>query len=312
MSRSWRDGVGAALAALVLAGCAGVPTSGPVRQHEPGDQEVSSSVNVAAVPPADGASAMLVVEGFLHAMGTDQPGFAIARQYLTDAASRAWKPEDGTSIYADGYQPKATDASTDDYPVITLETVLTGTLTPSGEYREGSGGLRHDFGLVRTADDQWRISKPPDGLLISRYQFTTNYVARTLHYLDATGSVLVPDPRFFAQNAAALETLVRSQLAGPSDWLAPAVRDGSGAGLVVDRVELTGQGIASVYLTGSAAQLGDDTRRTLMAELTTTLAELTQVSGVQVSVASTLLPLPGTTATTLTADDFEDLAPTDQ
>ena len=71
MSRSWREGLVAALATALLAGCAGVPTSGPVREHDTGDEQVNPVVNVAPVPPGDGASAMLVVEGFLHAMGTD-------------------------------------------------------------------------------------------------------------------------------------------------------------------------------------------------------------------------------------------------
>jgi len=310
MSRSWREGVGAALAALLIAGCAGVPTSGPVREHDSGDEQVNSSVNVAPVPPADGASAMLMVEGFLHAMGTDQPGYPVARQYLTEAASRAWLPEAGTSIYAAGYQPRETEASTAEQPAIILEAVLTGTLSPAGEYREGSGGMRHDFGLVRTAGGQWRISKPPKGLLISRYQFTTNYVGLDLNFLDLTGDALVPEPRFFPPAAVTLTALAGAQVAGPGEWLAPAVRPAQRVRVVVDQAELSPQGVATLHLEGAGLPVSDADRRTLMAELTTTLAQLPQVVGVQIMVGATLLPLPGTTTTTFTADDFEDLDPT--
>ena len=54
---------------LMLAGCATVPTSGPVEHHTPQAAGVNSGVHVDPLPPANGASQLLVVEGFLHAMG---------------------------------------------------------------------------------------------------------------------------------------------------------------------------------------------------------------------------------------------------
>ena len=310
--RSLREFAAAALAAVLLVGCAGVPTSGPVREHDAGQEELDSSVRVAPVPPVADASPMLVVEGFLHAMGTDQPGFPVARQYLTIAANRAWRPETGTLIYADGDQPKETENSTPEQPDISFGATLSGALSPAGEYSRASGGLRHDFGLVRTADDQWRISRPPDGLLVSRYHFTTNYSALDLHFADPAGTALVPDPRFFPQGASLAHTLVEAQFAGPGEWLAPAVRDETWQGLSAQRVEVSTQGVVTVYLSPAAARLSDAQRHLLMSELTATLTQLPQVDGVQVSVGATLLPLPGTTRTTLTADDFADLAPAGQ
>lgn len=308
MTRSLRDVAAATLAAVLLAGCAGVPTSGPVREHEAGQQEPDSTVRVAPVPPAPDASAMLVVEGFLHAMGTDQAGFPIARQYLTTAANRAWRPETGTAIYAEGDQPKETENSTQDHPDITFGATLSGTLSPTGEYREASGGQRHDFGLVRTTAGQWRISRPPEGLLISRYHFTTNYAALDLHFVDPTGTALVPDPRFFPQNTAMVQTLVEAQFRGPGEWLAPAVRVEAWEGVSVQRVMVSTQGVVTVYLNPAAARLSDDQRRMLLAELATTVTQLPQVTGVQLSVGGALVPLPGTSQTTLTRDDFADLA----
>ncbi len=308
---SLRDLAAVAAAAVLLAGCAGVPTSGPVREHEASRQEIDSSVRVAPVPPLADASPMLVVEGFLHAMGTDQPGFPVARQYLTAAANRAWEPETGTYIYADGDQPKETETSTAEHPEIGFAATLSGFLTPSGEYRQIGGGLRHDFGLVRTDDDQWRISRPPDGLLISRYHFTTNYTAVDLHFTERDGAALVPDPRFFPQSGAVAQEVVEAQFSGPGEWLAPAVRE-AWRGLSVQRVEVSAPGVVTVYLSPAAARLSDGQRRMLMAELATTLDQLPNVGGLQVSVGATLLPLPGTTRTTLTGDDFADVAPAGQ
>lgn len=300
--------VAAALAAVLLAGCATVPTSGPVRSHEAGQQQVESGVRVAPVPPVPDAPAMLIVEGFLHAMGTDQVGFPIARQYLTEEANRTWHPESGTQIYADGYQPRETDTSTENQPVITLEAALRGTLDADGVYTEVSGGHRQDFGLVRE-DGQWRISHPPDGLLISRYHFENNYTTLDLHFLDPSGTVLVPDPRHIARNALTPLALAELQVAGPGAWLAPAVRQGWWPSSLIDQVELLPQGVANLHLSQAAVGFSDAQRHTLMAELTTTLTVLPQVTAVQFSVGDTLLPLPETNSTTLTASDFVDLSP---
>lgn len=305
----WGRLAAAVAAAVLLAGCATVPTSGPVREHESDGQEIESGVKVAPVPPAPDASPMLVVEGFLHAMGTDQPGFAVARQYLTPAADAAWHPESGTLIYADGHQPREADTGTEERPSIILEAVLTGRLSATGEYREEGGGNRHDFGLQRNSDGQWRISRPPDGLLISRYHFQTNYVALNLHYLDATGAVLVPDPRYLALNALTPVALLDAQLAGPSEWLAPAVRKASWPASIVDDLDLLPQGVAVLRLRPEAAELSEDDLTALMAEFTTTLTMLPQIAGVQFSTGGNLLTLPGTSIVTLTASDLAQLAP---
>lgn len=305
---SIRTGLSAGIAAVVLlTGCATVPTSGPVREHESGGQQIETGVKVAPVPPAPHASPMLIVEGFLHAMGTDQAGFAIARQYLTPEADAAWRPETGTLIYADG-QPRETDTSTEEQPVITLEAVLTGSLNGRGEYRENSGGHRQEFGLVRNAAGEWRISRPPEGLLISRYHFQANYTELDLHFMDTTGTVLVPDRRYVAQNVFTPDVVVAAQLAGPGEWLAPVVRRTPWGYSLIDDVEVLPQGVAVLHLRSAAAEFSDEQRRTLMAEFTTTLTALPQIEAVQFSLGSTLLPLPGTSTVTLTADLFADFA----
>lgn len=305
----WAGLVAAGLAQLaLLAGCATVPTSGPVVEHQSDGQQIEPGVRVAPVPPAVDAAPMLVVEGFLHAMGTDQTGFGVARQYLTAAAAASWRPESGTLIYANGYQPRQAEGSTDEQPVITLETVQTGRLSSDGEYHEASGGHRHDFGLVRE-NGQWRISHPPEGLLISRYHFETNYAAVDLHFMDATGSVLAPDPRYLPQNAITPMRLVELQLAGPGAWLAPAVRRVTWPASVVERVEVLPQNVAVLHLTAAASQLDNSQRSTLMAEVTTTLTAAGLADGLQFSLGTTLLPRPDTTNVTLTATDFAQLAP---
>jgi len=299
-----REALVGLLVAGLLAGCATVPTSGPVRTHDASDQQVNSSVQVAPVPPADGASEMLVVEGFLHAMGTDQTDYQIARQYLTPAASEAWHPETGASVYADGTLPTETESS-----VVLLATVV-GTLDSGGGYQELPSQLRHDFGLVKNAQGQWRISHPPRGLLISRYHFTTFYTGVELNFLDRTGVSLVPDPRFFPLRADLPGTAVRAQLAGANRWLAPAVRKWDSGTITAERVTLTAKGLLEISLAASAKSLPDKERRSLMAELVQTGVGLPGVTAVRFLADGAVWTLPGAGATDLTPRDFPGLSPT--
>ncbi len=289
--RDLRAGLLAGLLAVVLAagGCATVPTSGPVERHTPQAAGADSGVRIDALPPADGASRQLVVEGFLHAMSVYQPDYHVAREYLTEAASRDWRPESGVQIYADGYPP------TEYEQTVALAAPLSGRLDGTGRYSPaagesgsgGSGTVPANFTLVQDDEGQWRISNPPDGLLVSRYVFATGFVPVNLHFLDTTGTVLVPDRRFFAAGDQAAEFALRAQLAGPSAWLAPSVRASDTDGVEVDDVELGDDGTVDVELGGTADQLPLDQQRTLLAELAFTLAGFGGVSAVRVAAAGT-------------------------
>jgi len=265
---------------LVLGGCATVPTSGPVEHHTPQATGVNSGVDVDPLPPADGASQLLVVEGFLHAMSTYQPNYGVARQYLTEAASRTWKPESGVQVYADGAPPTETETS------VVLSARVTGRLDAAGSYSPvGSDAAppKQDFGLVQNDAKQWRISNPPSGLLVSRYAFTTGFVAVSLYFSDPDGSVVIPDPRFFAAGDQAPEAAVRALLNGPSAWLAPAVRKTVTSGVIVTKVSVDPVGTADVTLGGAAARLSPEQQRTLLAELAYTLTGFDQISAIRVT-----------------------------
>ncbi|MGV8909339.1 MAG: GerMN domain-containing protein [Propionicimonas sp.] len=260
---------------LMLAGCATVPTSGPVEHHTPQAAGVNSGVHVDPLPPANGASQLLVVEGFLHAMGVYQPNYAVARQYLTGPASSNWSPESGVQIYADG--PAPSDAA----PGV-LVAPLVGSIDGTGVYSAASGQLRHDFGLVKDEAGQWRIAHPPNGLLVSRYLFSISFVSATLHFLDSAGQVLVPDPRFFPAGDQAPAAVVRAQLAGPSAWLAPVVAKVGTDDIPVEAVTLDDDGLADIRL-GEGGPVSAAQQKVLLAELAFTMTALSQVTAVQVT-----------------------------
>ncbi len=289
----------------LLGGCATVPTSGPVREHTPQQQQMNSGVEVAPVPPPRDASPMLIVEGFLHAMATYQVDYQVARAYLTESAKGAWHPESGAQIYADGYPPTETQDT------VVLVAPITGALDAAGTYRSADRQLRHDFALVQDPDGQWRISNPPAGLLLSRYLFVSGYVSVALHFYDTTGSVLVPDPRFFPGGQHALTAAIQAQLAGPSAWLRPAVRSGGAGGGSLIGVNLDRQGVAQIELSDTGGSSADQRRRTL-AEMAHTATQLDGVVGVTIRAETETWTLPGESRRVFGPAQFTDESPVDQ
>ena len=95
MRRVW------ALALVVvglLAGCAGIPPTGPVNA---GDVQVDEVSGVVALPegPQQGATPRAIVEGFMLAGSAGLSGdFSVARQFLAGDAARTWDPSSGTTV----------------------------------------------------------------------------------------------------------------------------------------------------------------------------------------------------------------------
>lgn len=304
--RSWSSRLLAWFAAAaLLAGCATVPTTGPVRQHTLDQQQVNSGVDVAPVPPSPGSSPMLVVEGFLHAMATYQPGYLVARDYLTDAARGQWDPTSGIQVYADGFPPTEADNT------VVLIAPITGQVDAQGGYQVAGGQLRHDFGLVRNADGEWRISHPPQGLLVSRYLFGTGFTAVQLHFQDRAGKVLVPELRHFPAGERALTAALTAQVAGPSAWLRPAVAD-SLMGLTITLISRDTAGVVDVALGGTAQALPPAQRRRVIAELVHTALGIEGVRGVRIMAGSEAWTLDSAAGPVLRVSDVAGVSPVDE
>ncbi len=261
-----------------LAGCANLPMSGPVRTQARRSQAVGSGeVAIDPNPPAAGASPELIVQGFLLAMATYQPGYQAARQYLTEAARATWRPDQGMSVYADGNVPRAIGDE------VTLEAPLVATLDPRGAYSAAIGStLRHDFRLIKDRGE-WRIGNPPDGLLMSRYLFTTSHSAAEVYFFDPTMSTLVPDVRYFPRGNRVADAAIRALLAGPSEWLHPAVSSAIPDGVTLAE-DVVGQGTVMISLKGAQQDLATATRSRIAAQLAATLLLVPDIKGFRATV----------------------------
>ncbi len=285
---------------VVLAGCASVPTSGPVREGPVVDAgEGSQFIRVIAAPPSVGASPEEIVRGFLEASASLESDHAIARRYLTPAASAAWDPDESTTVYQ--RSSLALDSLSKDTIEATMQ--ITGRLLPDGspESVDPAEGAEVRFGLELVPDEasglpQWRIAAPPTGLWINDTDLSRAYRQYQTYYASARSNALVPDGRLLPVVGPSLPTaLAERLLAGPSSWLSPAVRTGAPqrTELALGAVPVT-NGVAVVELTDSVLTASDAQRRDLAAQLTWTLTQLPEVSAVRLRVRGEDLDVPGT------------------
>ena len=274
-------------ALLGASGCTALPTSGPVRTQARRTQaQGPGEVAIDPNPPMPGASPDLIVQGFMLAMATYQPGYQAARQYLTEAARGTWQPEAGLLVYADGNAPRAVGDQ------VMLEAPLVGSLDPRGAYSAvvGATQLRHDFQLVKEKDE-WRISNPPSGLLMSRYLFGTSYSQADVYFFEASRTWLVPDTRYLPRGNRVADAAVRALLAGPSEWLGPAVISVIPLGSHLAQ-EVVGSGTVTIALTGVGGPLPVPAGLLLAAQLAATLRQLPDVSGFRLTVDGGNVDLP--------------------
>jgi hypothetical protein len=286
-----RTGVLAALA-LALTACAGVPSSGPIQQGPvvapAGEDQLIARI---ANPPSDGMTPEQVVRGFQEATASPDAKYQIARLYLTPSASASWDPSSGVLIY-DSSGLTLTSGTT----TVDVDGRTSGTIGSTGEYSVAAPGtkLSTSYGMQRV-DGEWRISAPPDGLVLGAADIERGYRSYDLYFFARDYSVLVPTPVTVPLTGSGLATLlVRTLVGGPTPWIAPAVTTAfpEGTHLTVESVPIL-DGIAQVDLTPEVLRADDTTRQKLSAQLVWTLRQLPDVSAVQITVNGQALPVPG-------------------
>ncbi|NYI69847.1 hypothetical protein GGQ54_000407 [Naumannella cuiyingiana] len=302
----------AAALALLVTGCASMPTSGPVEFGGRGGQVADAEVDIAPEPPRTGAEPRDIVDGFLQAMANYQPGYATAREYLTPQARQSWQPEAGIVVYADGSQVNATSDSA------VLTAPVQARIDSDGAYVPGRlldpedplGDLpdrlvrrsdsdpqvRIDFGLERDAAGQWRIGNPPPGRLIQAYLFQQFFTRASAYYLDGDLRMLVPDPVYVPRGSQSPLARLQILFRGPTRWLEPAVRTAIPAGteLSTQSAFVDAEGVVDVSLRGPGlAGLPDEQRGRMRDQIVATLAQVPAVTAVRLSLEGAPYPVPG-------------------
>lgn len=270
-----------AVAGLLLAGCAGLPTSGPpnagLTVGEDGEEPDFTPI---APDPEPGAGPERIVAGFLEASMTPANNWEIARKFLTEDFSREWDPEVGvaidSSVLKRQFDPSV---EADDEAATTAEVNVQldqiASVDADGAYSAGTGQAKATYRLVRAEGGEWRISEAKDGITLDIETFAKVYEKFALKYFDPSWSHLVPDVRWYPRRGAMATTITRAVVSGtPTDWLAPAVQTAFPAdvALVGDAVPIDADQVASVSLTRSALSASSAVLARMRTQLEASLA----------------------------------------
>ncbi|MFH8792141.1 LpqB family beta-propeller domain-containing protein [Streptomyces sp. NPDC017941] len=301
-ARRLRAGLVLAACGTLIAGCASMPDEGNMKKVEASQRPDSQSqVRVYAMPPPEDAGAVDIVQGFLEALTSDDPDFAIARKYLTKEASKNWHPERSTTVLADGPNTVADNVANSNEGERTYS--LTGrrlaTVNAQRAYRPDSGTFKQAIHLTQQKGPNggaWRIDGPPAGVVLGESDFERNYQAVNKYYFASppkglgparqvgTQQGLVADPIYVRQRIDPLTETVEALLEGPSNRLDPAVRTAvpMGARLAPDAKSLTpdDKNKLVVPLNGRGDSLAHEQCTQVAAQLLFTLQDLPS-SGVE-------------------------------
>ncbi|MFD0151518.1 LpqB family beta-propeller domain-containing protein [Streptomyces sp. NPDC055721] len=287
---------------LVVTGCATMPDSGDVESVK-GANHGDSQVRVYAVAPRENANPDEIVDGFLEAMTSDDPGFATARKYLTTKAARSWKPEQSITVLttAPDREPNIRSADQGDqgraYPLSGRKIAKVDArhaYQPNSptQYVQSIHVVQQPSADGKTKE--WRIDSLPHGLVLGEADFLRNYRSVNKYYFASREDWVVADPVYIRQRQDPVTKMdpvtqtVKALLEGPTNWLKTAVDSQfpSGTELKAGITSLTTDDTSTlkVPLNAKADLVGAEACRRMAAQLLFTLGDLTSVRVEQVEL----------------------------
>ena len=278
--------------AAVLAGCAGLPTSGPVLPGLPvGDVEADSPFTERASSPIAGAGPEVIVAGFLEASITPTDNWSIAKEFLAPEFAETWRPGAGVTIDVAGSRAYASSADSAEEieeaetADVTVDLDQRASVDADGRYTEATGNTELAFQLARDDDGEWRITSAPDGIVLDDGSFQQVFSRYALQYYDQSWRHLVPDVRWYPRGSNVATSITQAAIEGtPSDWLQPAVHSAFPADVLLDGNSVpVSEQIASVALTDAALSLDAGTLARMRSQLEKSLVA-TGVSEVRFTV----------------------------
>jgi hypothetical protein len=209
-----------AAALLALTSCSIVPTSSPTVQITQAPDRPTQGVDPQPLPPAPGATPEEVVRGFVDAAASSVRGRPVATEYLTPDAARTWTDATGITIISEGYATVAGEAGS-----VEVTATQVGRVDPRGFFTvAGAAPYIYEFPLAEI-DGEWRITVPPDTLLMLETDFERLYDPVEAYFLDPTLTSLVPDPRYLIRGEAQPTAVVERLIEGASPTLSRGVEN---------------------------------------------------------------------------------------
>lgn len=287
-----RWGAVVAVAVLLLAGCAGLPSgSQVVGGRVSGGQQPIDDPYVRAIPNGPGPDwdPGTIVSAFQEASGSfDGPNgeHQVAREYL--ACGGCWRPG-VTTIVVDHIRQSAVQLD-GDRASVTDEVYQLGRIGSDGQYIADERHFKEDYDL-RRINGQWRITQLPQELLLSRNDVNRAFRALDLYFFAPDSQALVPNPVYIplVNRPWLSQQLVKQLVGGATTWLKSAVRSEFPAGTQLRRLDISG-GLATVDLTRQA-RTGD--LRAMSIQLMWTLRQLREVEQLKLEIEGKPVRVPG-------------------
>ncbi len=281
------------LAALVLSGCASLPDRGQVQAGAaPAASGRPAPFDFNPPGPLPGASRTQVVIGFLRALQATPVSTRVATEFLASSATDDWHPDRATIVYGGQRTVAVTDH-------VTLALDGAFELDRTGRWAgEASSRPATERGRVmrlhlEREDGEWRITDPPDAMIIPRSHFEARYREYSLYFFDPTGSLLVPEPVYLPTGVQAPTLLMSGLLRGPARG--PSVERTyipADTRLGVS-VPVRGDGVAEVPLSQEIRDLGQDQLDLALAQISWTLRQVDGVQAMRLTVDAVPVDLPG-------------------
>ncbi|WP_017608327.1 LpqB family beta-propeller domain-containing protein [Nocardiopsis xinjiangensis] len=294
-----RSALTAAAACVLLASCAGVPTTGPVVPGDGGDvtsDPYSGYVRLLPAGPQPGVTPEGLVNGFLKDMGSFEEDHKAARSYMLPGLEGSWSPDGSVQVFRDldtvDLDPEiSSDGLT---ATVSLRSSLVATIDQSGKYapNDDEGLFEVTFQLARedgAPDGEWRIQDMPDELILSELDVERTHRSLNLYYFNPEGTALVPDPVYLpVSNNELAERLLDKLMDGPSDWSGPAVRSAFPDDAETD-LEVDSESATVDVETG-----GDPDTVEMGAQIAWTLRQIPDIQEFTLRVDGTEVSFPGT------------------
>jgi hypothetical protein len=266
------------LLVVVLAACARIPTSGPVGKSSEGSAgNLSAPVFLPAAPQA-GATPETIIDYFYRAGSGYEDDYAVARQYLTQASSVSWKPDQRALVYREA-RVVAGEAEN----VYNYELDVAYTVDADGIATQSPKGTVEKIPVTVTqVDGEWRISNLPDGTAIAEETFKVIYGAYPIYFYDPSFTYAVPDVRWFIKNKT-VKAMTSALLAGPAPYLRGAVVSAFPSGIKLARESVpVVSGAAQVDLTAKElTESSPEDRLRMQMQLTLTFRSQPDVVNVE-------------------------------
>ena len=277
-----------------VAGCAGIPDSGPVTKVDIESGPDQSTVRYSPAGPREDATPQQIVRGYLDAMLAYPVTTGTAAAFLTPTAARGWKSSAGVSVYVepDVSTPvvQENEGKLDRAAVeIELDVVEDARLDPQGKFARVDAHKQFTYRLTRT-EGQWRITNPQAGFLVNRKFFGDYYRAFDAYFFDRPGKRLVADPVYLPVGDQLSTALLSTLLKGPQGFLGGTARTflPKGARLRTS-VPSTEDGVADVQFRDDLSSLSGDQTERLSAQIVWTLRQVEGVTGVRIAGGDNVL-----------------------